>query len=191
MAGIGDYEKGKKFTLKSGNTTPFKQMGSSPAKQVDPLDLGLIDEAKKVKVSTMPKGFNMSGKDPWVKESKDILSKKKVPKIKDVTGKRLTNIILKGDKLPAEKIIKKHATQKAIKDANKIAKKKAIKKKAIKKAAKKIGTKFLGPVGAALTAYDVGKFAHTWYKTGDVEKAWDKHKWWGSEKGNLFKKDDK
>ena len=33
MAGIGSYEKGKKFTLKSGNATPFKQMGSSPVKQ--------------------------------------------------------------------------------------------------------------------------------------------------------------
>jgi len=33
MAGIGSYEKGKKFTLKSGNTTPFKKMGSSPVKQ--------------------------------------------------------------------------------------------------------------------------------------------------------------
>ena len=29
MAGIGKYEKGKKFTLKSGNTPLFKQMGSS------------------------------------------------------------------------------------------------------------------------------------------------------------------
>lgn len=30
MAGIGNYKKGAKFTLKSGNTTPFKQMGSAP-----------------------------------------------------------------------------------------------------------------------------------------------------------------
>ena len=34
------------FKLKSGNTTPFKMMGSSPLKQGDPLDLGLVDEAK-------------------------------------------------------------------------------------------------------------------------------------------------
>ena len=33
MAGIGDYSKGKKFTLKSGNKTSFKMMGSSPLKQ--------------------------------------------------------------------------------------------------------------------------------------------------------------
>ena len=33
MAGIGDYEEGKPFQLKSGNKTSFKQIGSSPAKQ--------------------------------------------------------------------------------------------------------------------------------------------------------------
>ena len=47
------------FKLRSGNTTPFKQMGSSPIKQgiehIDPLDLGLIDEAKQVKKSTVVK----------------------------------------------------------------------------------------------------------------------------------------
>ena len=34
MAGIGDYEKGKAFTLKSGNKPSFKEMGSSPAKHM-------------------------------------------------------------------------------------------------------------------------------------------------------------
>ena len=29
MAGIGNYSKGKKFTLKSGNRTSYKMMGSS------------------------------------------------------------------------------------------------------------------------------------------------------------------
>jgi len=32
MAGIGDYKKGGKFTLKSGNSPLFKYMGSSPLK---------------------------------------------------------------------------------------------------------------------------------------------------------------
>ena len=32
MAGIGSYEKGKAFTLKSGNKPSFKNVGSSPAK---------------------------------------------------------------------------------------------------------------------------------------------------------------
>ena len=65
------------FDLKSGNSAPFKMMGSSPVKQrIDPLDLGLIDEAKKVKVSTMPKNFNMTkSKDSWLKQSKKILKK--------------------------------------------------------------------------------------------------------------------
>ena len=42
MAGIGKYEKGKKFTLKSGNTPLFKQMGSSPVKH----DRGDIEAEK-------------------------------------------------------------------------------------------------------------------------------------------------
>ena len=32
MAGIGNYSKGKKFTLKSGNRTSYKMMGSSAYK---------------------------------------------------------------------------------------------------------------------------------------------------------------
>ena len=31
MAGIGDYTKGKKFTLKSGNTPAFKMIGDTEA----------------------------------------------------------------------------------------------------------------------------------------------------------------
>jgi hypothetical protein len=34
MAGIGDYEKGKAFELRSGKKPAFKMLGSSPAKQV-------------------------------------------------------------------------------------------------------------------------------------------------------------
>ena len=33
MAGLGNYEKGKAFSLKSGNKPQFKMMGSSPLKQ--------------------------------------------------------------------------------------------------------------------------------------------------------------
>ena len=33
MAGIGEYKKGAKFELKSGNKPSFFQMGSSPIKQ--------------------------------------------------------------------------------------------------------------------------------------------------------------
>ena len=31
MAGIGDYTKGKKFTLKSGNSPAFKMIGDTEA----------------------------------------------------------------------------------------------------------------------------------------------------------------
>ena len=40
MAGIGKYTKGAKFTLKSGNSSAFKNLGSSPMKQGKiPVDL--------------------------------------------------------------------------------------------------------------------------------------------------------
>tara|TARA_R100000458_G_C8247055_1_gene224768 strand:+ start:329 stop:1309 length:981 start_codon:yes stop_codon:yes gene_type:complete len=35
MAGIGNYKKGGKFTLRSGNTPSFKGMGSSPSKHME------------------------------------------------------------------------------------------------------------------------------------------------------------
>tara|TARA_R100000742_G_C4253516_1_gene71604 strand:+ start:442 stop:948 length:507 start_codon:yes stop_codon:yes gene_type:complete len=38
MAGIGDYKKGKAFTLKSGNNPSFKNMGSTPVKYEAPRD---------------------------------------------------------------------------------------------------------------------------------------------------------
>ena len=69
------------YKMKRGNSAvPFKKLGSSPVKQSDPLDLGLGDEAKKFDKAykarkSMPKGFNMSGKDTWVKRSKEILKK--------------------------------------------------------------------------------------------------------------------
>lgn len=131
------------FKLKSGNVTPFKTMGSSPLKQ-DPLDLGLLDEAKKVKVSTMPKNFNMTGKDTWVKKSKNILNTKTVPKIKDVTGKTLTNIILKGDKLPAEKI-----AAKAVKET--------VKKSILSRFFKALGSKALATAGMYLGSMSASK----------------------------------
>ena len=36
MAGIGKYTKGKRFTLKSGNTPAFNMMGSSPYNENTP-----------------------------------------------------------------------------------------------------------------------------------------------------------
>ena len=50
MAGIGDYKKGGKFTLKSGNSPLFKHMGGSPLKGrlIDALKKGEFKEAGKV-----------------------------------------------------------------------------------------------------------------------------------------------
>ncbi len=50
MAGIGDYKKGGKFTLKSGNTPSFQEMGNSPLKGrfIDALKKGEFKEAGKV-----------------------------------------------------------------------------------------------------------------------------------------------
>ena len=39
MAGIGNYTKGKKFTLKSGNTPMFKHVGSSPSPITSPANM--------------------------------------------------------------------------------------------------------------------------------------------------------
>jgi hypothetical protein len=87
----------KKFTLKSGNTTPFKQMGSSPVKQkVDPDAPGTpgtpgyeppvrredLDEkgkaiwdahrAKKRKEALLDKGFTQEDADWMIKHGGDI-----------------------------------------------------------------------------------------------------------------------
>ena len=47
MAGIGNYKKGAKFTLKSGNKTSFKRMGAIEAiKQVDTSSTGYPSQDK-------------------------------------------------------------------------------------------------------------------------------------------------
>ena len=48
MAGIGNYSKGKKFALKSGNKTSFKMMGSTAYKkdEGDKLPEGFYDSYK-------------------------------------------------------------------------------------------------------------------------------------------------
>ena len=120
------------FKMRSGNTTAFKMMGSSPMKQDVGIQTGFGPEA-----------------DAVLKE-----------KINRKTG-------------TSKPVVKKTG------------------KKVVKKIAKKLGSKAIPILGWATTAYEVGKFAKDWIQTGDIEKAWDKNKWWGSEKGNLFKKDDK
>ena len=45
MAGIGNYSKGEKFALKSGNNTSFKMMGSSETIK-EPTDQEKAEKAK-------------------------------------------------------------------------------------------------------------------------------------------------
>ena len=67
MAGLGDYKKGKAFTLKSGNKPTFKNMGSSPLSRRDvyidgeyigtgpeAVKQGIAQEKKNVKVPVGP-----------------------------------------------------------------------------------------------------------------------------------------
>ena len=105
------------FNLKSGNTTPFKQMGSSPVKQ---------DYVKNI---YDPK-WNPSG-------------------TKDFSGKtiRTTKELAKVSTTPKNKQLGKKAT-----------------KKVAGKVAGKVASRFLGPVGVALTLKD----AYGTYK--DVKK---------------------
>ena len=82
MAGIGDYEKRKAFSLKSGNKPSFKKMGSSPTKmkghgapeghkhQSD------IDAAKKAKLM---KAHNIKKSGGTYTHTGDIIDPKDLP----------------------------------------------------------------------------------------------------------------
>ena len=120
------------FNLKSGNTTPFKQMGSSPVKQ------------------------------DYVK---DIYDPKWNPKgTKDFSGKtiRTTKELAKVSTTPKTNV------KQAVNLNSQLAKNKQLKSKVTKKVAGKVAGKvasrFLGPVGVALTLKD----AYGTYK--DVKK---------------------
>jgi hypothetical protein len=160
------------FYLRSGNTTPFKEMGASPVKQI-------------------PENFNMVGGSgsgtPGFNETKISKTSKGYDISKDKINQALNRAA--GGHSESDRISKK-----AIREAAERQAKSKVKQGAVKtglKIAGKIAKKVIPPVAAATTIYDIGKFAKDWIQTGDIEQAWDKNKWWGSEKGNLFKKDDK
>ena len=88
------------MAYKQPSSGPFKMMGSSPAKQVIPLSSASTPKEKALqskiakeyklpvsKKGSMPKNFNMSGKDKWVEKSKQILNKSKMPKNFNMTSK--------------------------------------------------------------------------------------------------------
>ena len=109
------------FKLKSGNTTAFKQMGSSTAKQKKETDYayalrknlqnkGVFHNnwgrpgfnsitGRPSNNMGLPKNFNTSGKDSWVKRSKEILKKSKkvakkgLKKGGGILGKRVTGVL--------------------------------------------------------------------------------------------------
>ena len=163
--------------MKHGNSAvPFKELGSSPAKQniggdasealshwkkfnaaktqdraVERLmtnkniskkafDTKLAKITKTVNPhakSTMPKNFNMTGKDTWVQRSKDILNKSK-SKTSNILSKTWKNLKSAGKQ--SLNLAKKYAPA-VIKNAPKLA-------------------RGAGWLGAALTAYDIGKFSY-------------------------------
>tara|TARA_R100000655_G_scaffold1251_1_gene4882 strand:- start:372 stop:728 length:357 start_codon:yes stop_codon:yes gene_type:complete len=75
MAGIGEYKKGGKFTLKSGNSPLFKHMGGSPLKGrfIDALKKGEFREAGKV----LKKEGQAIGAALFQKEGRDLGGGKK------------------------------------------------------------------------------------------------------------------
>ena len=100
------------------------QEGSSPAKQIIPLSSASTPKEKALqskiakeyklpvsKKGSMPKNFNMSGKDKWVEQSKQILNKSKMPKNFNMTGKdswvKRSKEILKKSKKGVKKVGKK------------------------------------------------------------------------------------
>ena len=104
MAGIGDYEKGKAFSLKSGNKPSFKNIGSSPLKQKPGGGAGeALDHWERYKAAqrNIAQGKVTTG---FGKKADVNLSKKISPK----TTKAITS---KGKKKVLKKIAGKIATR--------------------------------------------------------------------------------
>ena len=129
------------FKLRSGNTTPFKTMGSSPAKQI-PVTKG---ESYK---EYLNRAFKET-KDPY---AQDVLSKKgygtQARQLKQ-DAKKTTRSIYKGVKNKITNVAKKFgASDKTIEKASRLLTKG---KQFIKRVPK------AGPVGAAITTATIAK----------------------------------
>ena len=89
MPGIGKYKKGKKFQLKSGNSTTFKMMGATPYKQIDPGSMmtgfsgisASTTGTKPLIIPTIEKGYTPPTRDQITK-----FSEENVKKIKTKSG---------------------------------------------------------------------------------------------------------
>ena len=175
------------FKLRSGNTTPFKEMGSSPAKQKEfkkynaagqrvnmmgvphgtpkskLTDIGSLKSEHKglyKQKSSMPKDFNTKGgpsKTPGYESTKAAKHKQSFDKFQaqKQKGKEFVKN-LKTKKIPKMDMTLNKNLNKAVKKTAKKVTKKAVKKGALQ-IAKQVGKRLLGPVGVALTAYDVVK----------------------------------
>ena len=183
------------FKLKSGNASAFKNLGSSPAKQVEGNfnKTGGKSTTPGYSTTKAAKANTATGGDPKLEKLKaKRIARTKAGKVVDFG--QGSNIIADkvdsqgrntwGDKVgKAKKVVKKEAKV-AKKVAGKAAKAKNLKKnfdafqsqkqkgkefvkslknskqilkKGILKGASQVAKRFLGPVGAALTAYDVVK----------------------------------
>jgi hypothetical protein len=115
------------FTMRSGNTTPFKQMGSSPLKQTP-----ITPKAGETYEKYIDRAFKQS-KSP---EGRDVLSKKNFYKHRPKSGGVYSGM--------GSKDLSKYRT----------VAKKGIGWKGILKGAGKMASRFLGPVGAVLTGIE-------------------------------------
>ena len=151
--------KGSAFYLKSGNTTPFKQMGSSPVKQKGNPYKGWHPQDIKVDKLATKNLSKVDFEKKLAKITKTVDPHQqtftKTAKVKkygtDAINKEITRVA-KGGKVKAD----------LIKEAAKKTTKKAVKKtltKTILKGAGKIASKFFGPIGTVLTAIEIGKTA--------------------------------
>ncbi len=117
MAGIGKYTKGAKFTLKSGNSSTFKNLGSSPMKQGKiPVDLHQGESHRRNEYISTREGLKINyrkikenARKKDAKEAREYFVKHghrrptEWEKIKsDFTGKSEKSIVTKKKKSPVE-----------------------------------------------------------------------------------------
>ena len=134
------------FKLKSGNASAFKNLGSSPAKQVE----GNFNMTGS-KASTTP-GFNTTNKGKF-KAFKDAANKIKTVSSKTNVGNKVVNALKNTPKQyikPAKEILKTT-------NRNMISAGKQVAKKGGKKILSKVASRSIPVVGEALMLYDLGK----------------------------------
>ena len=161
MAGIGDYEKGKAFSLKSGNKPSFKNIGSSPLKQKPGGGAGeALDHWERYMKQKRDIVKDAPTHKTWGDQYKKTQYKKMLSKDDKGVMKKAMKQLSKKPKAPVTTGFGKKAD---VNLSKKISPKTATaitskgKKKVLKKIAGKIATRTMPVVGAGLLAYDVIK----------------------------------